>query len=110
MASTKPQKRGSAKARDGLRAPAAPPVAAVGEIREATLHGQGSNRLDSAPIDVSDDEFWGIKAVTARTGLSRSSIYSYVDLGLFPRQRRLGPRRVGWLASEVRTWIASRPL
>ena len=110
MASTKTQKRDCAKADDGIGAPAAPRGNAVVEAREAPLHGRASNRLASAPIDVSDDEFWGIKAVTARTGLSRSSIYSYVDLGLFPRQRRLGPRRVGWLASEVRTWIASRPL
>jgi prophage regulatory protein len=56
-----------------------------------------------------DDEFWSIRAIVARTGLSRSTIYDYIARGLFPRQRRLGPRRVGWLASEVRAWIANRP-
>ena len=109
MASTKPQKRDGVTARDGVGAPVAPPVNAVVEVRGAPVHGHEPNRRDDAPVGVSDDEFWGIKAVAARTGLSRSSIYSYVDLGLFPRQRRLGPRRVGWLASEVRAWIATRP-
>jgi prophage regulatory protein len=66
--------------------------------------------LDPGPASPLDDELWSLKTVVARTALSRSSIYSYVELGLFPRQRRLGPRRVGWLASEVRAWIASRPL
>jgi prophage regulatory protein len=56
-----------------------------------------------------DNEFWGLKAVQAKTGLSRSTLYAYVAIGLFPRQRHLGVRRVAWLASEVRAWIASRP-
>jgi len=56
-----------------------------------------------------EDELWSIKAIIARTGLSRSTVYDYIAQGLFPRQRRLGPRRVGWLASEVRAWIANRP-
>jgi prophage regulatory protein len=56
-----------------------------------------------------DDEFSSLKAVVAKTGLSRSSIYAYVARGIFPRQRRLGPRRIAWLASEVRAWITSRP-
>jgi predicted DNA-binding transcriptional regulator AlpA len=29
--------------------------------------------------------------------------------GMFPRRRRLGLRKVGWLASEVRAWIVTRP-
>jgi prophage regulatory protein len=56
-----------------------------------------------------DDELWSIRTVTARTGLSRSTIYDYVSRDLFPAQRQLGPRRIAWLASEVRAWIASRP-
>ena len=56
-----------------------------------------------------EEELWSIRAITARTGLSRSTIYVYVSRGLFPQQRQLGPRRVAWLASEVRAWIESRP-
>jgi prophage regulatory protein len=57
----------------------------------------------------SSDEFWGLKIVQEKTGLSRSTIYSYVAIGYFPRQRQLGPRRIAWLASEVTAWIATRP-
>jgi prophage regulatory protein len=56
-----------------------------------------------------DDEFWSLKAVLAKTGLSRSTLYAYVSIGMFPKQRHLGVRRVAWLASEVRAWISSRP-
>ena len=56
-----------------------------------------------------DDELWSIKIVRAKTGLSRASVYKYMEQGLFPRQRHLGPGRVAWRASDVRAWIASRP-
>jgi prophage regulatory protein len=56
-----------------------------------------------------DEELWNLRTVIARTGLSRSTLYAYVARDLFPKQRHLGPRRVAWLASEVLTWMATRP-
>jgi prophage regulatory protein len=47
--------------------------------------------------------------VKRRTGLSRSTIYNYIAAGLFPRSRKLGLRRVGWLETEINAWIAERP-
>ena len=82
---------------------------AVAALHAASSNGSGSASPVAALVAPSNDELWSLKAVVAKTGLSRSSIYSYVAQGLFPRQRRLGPRRVGWLASEVRAWIAGRP-
>ena len=58
----------------------------------------------SRPVD---DELWSVRTITAKTGLARSTIYAYVKKGIFPRQRRLGPGRVGWRASEVRAWMAT---
>lgn len=58
---------------------------------------------------VTDDEFWNARAITIKTGLARATLYRYIKNGQFPRQRRLGPRRVGWLASEVRVWMTTRP-
>ena len=46
--------------------------------------------------------------VEARTGLSRSTLYQYIQDGLFPRPVSLGARAVGWLESEVNAWIAAR--
>ena len=43
--------------------------------------------------------------VEARTGLSRSTIYLKVAQGSFPRPVSLGPRAVGWVASEVEAWL-----
>jgi prophage regulatory protein len=55
-----------------------------------------------------DEELWCLRTIISKTGLARSTIYAYVKLGLFPAQRRLGPGRVGWRASEVRAWIECR--
>ena len=46
--------------------------------------------------------------VKARTGLSRSTIYLSINNGLFPKSVALGTRAVGWLESEIDTWIAGR--
>ena len=67
------------------------------------------NRHPPPPAPLIDDELWSVKVVRTKTGLSRASIYKYVEQGLFPRQRHLGPGRVAWRASDVRAWIASRP-
>lgn len=56
-----------------------------------------------------DEELWSLKIVLAKTGLSRSTLYTYIAARTFPMQRRLGKRRVAWFASEVNGWIASRP-
>lgn len=64
---------------------------------------------ESARATLSDDEFWNLKIVRSKTGLSRSTIYAYIATGAFPAQRRLGRRRVAWLSSEVKVWITSRP-
>ena len=42
------------------------------------------------------------------TGLSRSSIYAYIDKGYFPAQVKLGERSVAWVEDEVVAWIDSR--
>ena len=41
-------------------------------------------------------------------GLSRSSVYSYIAKGRFPRAINLGERAVAWLESDVQNWISSR--
>ena len=42
------------------------------------------------------------------TGLRRSSIYAMQDSHSFPHSIKLSPRAVGWLESEVRSWLVSR--
>ena len=49
-----------------------------------------------------------LKEVQKITGLSRSSIYAYIDKGLFPRQVKLGERCVAWIEDEVVAWLDAR--
>ncbi len=46
--------------------------------------------------------------VEAATGLGRSVIYSLMADGEFPQQVPLHGRTVGWVASEVQSWISDR--
>jgi len=46
-----------------------------------------------------------LPAVKARTGLSRSTIYLYINQGKFPAQICLGSRSVGWLESDIDSWL-----
>lgn len=43
--------------------------------------------------------------VKARCGLSRSTIYSRVADGGFPKPINLGPRAVGWVEQEIEDWL-----
>lgn len=49
-----------------------------------------------------------LNEVIARCGRSRSSIYADIDRGEFPKPIKLGPRAVGWLASDIEAWIQQR--
>lgn len=58
--------------------------------------------------NTSEERILRLREVLERTGLSRSMAYALAKDGLFPRPINLGPRAVGWLASEVSAWIAAR--
>ena len=49
-----------------------------------------------------------LPAVKAESGASRSTIYLRIQQGLWPKPVRLGPRSVGWPASEVAAINAAR--
>lgn len=48
------------------------------------------------------------REVEVRTGLSRSSIYRLMDLGMFPRPVRLSARAVGWDEAAIDEWLSQR--
>ena len=47
--------------------------------------------------------------VLKMTGLSRTSIWRQIDAGTFPKSVKLGPRAVGWRASDIEEWLRNRP-
>ena len=44
-------------------------------------------------------------AVEQITGLSRSSIYKWMDDDMFPKAVYLGPRAVGWFQADIDAWL-----
>ena len=49
-----------------------------------------------------------LPVVKARTGLSRSTIYLHMTDGSFPRPVSLGARAIGWVESDVESWISRK--
>jgi len=49
-----------------------------------------------------------LPSVKTRTGLSRSSIYLRISKGEFPSSISLGGRAVGWLESDIESWLQDR--
>jgi len=52
------------------------------------------------------DRFVGIRDVTRRTSLSRTTIARSVKAGSFPAPVRFSATCVGWYESEIDAWIA----
>ncbi len=46
--------------------------------------------------------------VKQTTGLSKSTIYSRIAEGTFPKQIPIGPRLVVWVESDIQNWIAEQ--
>lgn len=44
-------------------------------------------------------------AVEQITGLSRSTIYKWMDNDRFPKAVKLGPRAVGWFQADIDAWL-----
>ncbi|HEX2449030.1 MAG TPA: AlpA family phage regulatory protein [Methyloceanibacter sp.] len=47
------------------------------------------------------DEILREKAARKAHGGSRSAFWEHIKLGLFPAPVRIGPKSVGWFASEI---------
>ncbi|EGR1092777.1 AlpA family phage regulatory protein [Vibrio metoecus] len=48
------------------------------------------------------------REVLTMTGLSRSSLYRFIEENQFPTQVQLGGRAVAWVEGEVQDWIKMR--
>ena len=51
------------------------------------------------------DRILRIKAVLARTGLTRSTLYRKMAAGTFPRNMRISTRCMGWRESAIAAWL-----
>lgn len=48
------------------------------------------------------------REVESRTGLATSTIYQRIKERTFPAPIQLGPKSVGWLESEINSWLTDR--
>ena len=53
------------------------------------------------------DRILRLRAVLARTGLSRSTVYRKIREGTFPRQIQISAHGAGWRESAITRWIAN---
>lgn len=49
-----------------------------------------------------------VKDVIKKTGIQRTNLYRQVKAKTFPAPISLGAKAIGWIESEVDTWIESR--
>jgi len=54
------------------------------------------------------DKFLRLKQVKEISGLSRSSIYRFMENGTFPKSVDLGPRLIAWRESELKEWFVNK--
>lgn len=54
------------------------------------------------------DRLLRLPEVIHRVGLSRTTIYSLIATGEFPRQIVIGPRAVAWSQQELEDWMTSK--
>ncbi|TPW25736.1 helix-turn-helix transcriptional regulator [Pararhizobium mangrovi] len=52
--------------------------------------------------------FVRLETVLALIPVSRSTIFSWIQQGRFPRQIRIGPRTSAWRAEDIRAVIEAR--
>ncbi len=55
-------------------------------------------------------QIYRLKDIQHKYGISRSSIYRLVDLGLFPKPIKIGLAAIGWDADDLAAWYAERKL
>ena len=52
--------------------------------------------------------FLGTKELCATLRMARATLYRWIADGIFPKPVKVGPRRNGWLRSDIETFVANR--
>lgn len=62
----------------------------------------------SDSIQNTEHQIIKLPSVINISGLSRTTIYNRIEEGTFPKQISLGERSVGWVRSEILSWVELR--
>lgn len=57
-----------------------------------------------APTPIGSPDFWRLKTVIAKVGMSKTEIYRRQKRGDFPRGRKVSPRVTVWPSTEIFDW------
>lgn len=57
--------------------------------------------------ELTKSSFLDMDDIRKLTSLSKGTIYNLMHSGKFPKAKRLGPRRVAWLQSDIDEWVDS---
>ena len=60
-------------------------------------------------IDAASDAYFSVRQVMTNLGISRTTVYRWVQQDILPKPVKLGRSRIGFPVLEVRTKLASRP-
>ena len=60
-------------------------------------------------MEFEDRQLFRLIQVLRLLGLSKSTLYQFIQAGYFPRPVRIGRRAVAWRARDVYAWIEARP-
>lgn len=56
-------------------------------------------------MDEKNEQFLRLRAVIAKTGKPKASIYRDIHLGTFPAPEKIGARAVAWRLSRILRWM-----
>ncbi|MBL8845589.1 MAG: AlpA family phage regulatory protein [Hyphomicrobium zavarzinii] len=73
---------------------------------QTNINTQATNTL---PQIAFDRGFYSMKEVCDLTGFSRTHIYRLEAVGRFPRRRKLGLAKIGFVRAEVHAWMENLP-
>ena len=59
-------------------------------------------------VPMNDEKVLSMAATREFTSLGRTSIYEGIRKNTFPKPIKLGPKRIGFLSSELSAWVAAR--
>jgi len=73
---------------------------------QTTPNSSSPRRVSQTDVDLG---FYSMKEVCDLTRFSRTHIYRLERVGRFPRRRKLGLAKIGFVRAEVHTWMQNLP-
>ncbi|WP_114633425.1 AlpA family transcriptional regulator [Vibrio splendidus] len=67
-----------------------------------------NNEMNNIKQPPTTSRLMRLKEVIQITGISRSSLYKYLNEGKFPPPVSLGARSVAWVDHEIQAWITTK--